>query len=49
VVDETLLRAYGYANVWAGGRLTDAAKAFLKQIDLHFHDLRHEAGSRWAE
>jgi site-specific recombinase XerC len=21
----------------------------LRQIDLHFHDLRHEAGCRWLE
>ena len=26
----------------------ESYKAY-KQIDLHFHDLRHEAGSRWLE
>jgi integrase len=26
-----------------------ASRAALKRIDLHFHDLRHEAGSRFIE
>ena len=45
----TLLRASGYQPQWTKGRLTDACKQRLAEIDLHFHDLRHEAGSRWAE
>jgi integrase len=24
-------------------------RAWLEAIDLHFHDLRHEAGCRWLE
>jgi integrase len=32
-----------------GGRLTAACRETLKAIDLHFHDLRREAGSRWME
>ncbi|MBE3064034.1 MAG: tyrosine-type recombinase/integrase [Spirochaetes bacterium] len=31
------------------GRLTPEARAAYRQIDLHFHDLRHEAGSRLLE
>jgi integrase len=29
--------------------LTQACRAELKRINLHFHDLRREAGSRWLE
>ena len=29
--------------------LTAASRATLATIDLHFHDLRREAGSRWLE
>jgi putative ABC transport system permease protein len=45
----TLLNASGCAPEWTKGRLTDACRQRLAEIDLHFHDLRHEAGSRWAE
>ena len=31
------------------GKLSDACRQRLIEIDLHFHDLRHEAGSRWLE
>ena len=36
---------------WVPGsnRLTPEYRAALAAIDLHCHDLRHEAGSRWAE
>jgi hypothetical protein len=45
-----LLRAYGYEPVWSKrGRLSQASRAQLQAIDLHFHDLRHEAGCRWLE
>ena len=45
-----MLRAYGHDPKWArGGKLTRASSAALAAIDLHFHDLRHEAGSRWLE
>ena len=30
-------------------RLAPASQAAYRAIDLHFHDLRHEAGSRWLE
>ena len=45
----TLLRASGCQPEWTKGRLTDGCRQRLNEIDLHFHDLRHEAGSRWAE
>jgi integrase len=42
------LRAAGYAPTWArsSNRLDAEARGRLRAIDLHFHDLRHEAGSR---
>jgi integrase len=45
----TLLKASGYEPEWTKGRLTEACRRRVTEIDLHFHDLRHEAGSRWAE
>jgi integrase len=45
-----VLRAYGHEPKWAtGGKLSAESRATLRSIDLHFHDLRHEAGSRWLE
>jgi len=48
--------ATGYRQVHQGsrlwlprGRLSAASRTALRRIDLHFHDLRHEAGSRWLE
>ena len=32
-----------------GGRATAECRAALAAVDLHFHDLRREAGSRWME
>ena len=32
-----------------GGYLTASCKAKLKELDLHWHDLRHECASRWLE
>ena len=29
--------------------LAAASRQAVQSIDLHFHDLRHEAGSRWLE
>jgi len=43
-------RAHGYTPVWtAQNKLGAESRAALKVIDLHFHDLRHEAGSRLIE
>jgi len=39
-------RAQAYTKTKA---LTAESIAQLEQIDLHFHDLRREAGSRWLE
>ena len=45
----TVLRSGGFQPEWTKCRLTDACRRRLAEIDLHFHDLRHEAGSRWVE
>lgn len=45
-----ILWAYGHAPAWTPtGALDRKSRDWLKQIDLHFHDLRHEAGCRWLE
>jgi hypothetical protein len=45
-----VLRAFGHEPVCeAGGRLSTASRSAFAAINLHFHDLRHEAGSRWLE
>jgi integrase len=45
------LRAHGFKAEYVKGtaRLTPAAITNLRTIDLHFHDLRREAGSRWLD
>jgi integrase len=49
--DTAVLRAHGVMpNRVAGkGKLTSESRAQLTAIDLHFHDLRHEGGSRLLE
>jgi integrase len=48
--ESATLRAHGYVPEWiTGGKLSTASRAALRRIDLHFHDLRHEAGSRFIE
>ena len=46
-----VLRAHGHTPRWRkdGDGLTPESQAAYREIDLHFHDLRHEAGSRWLE
>ena len=46
-----VLKAYGHKPEWVrpSGQLTPELRAIYQQIDLHFHDLRHEAGTRWHE
>lgn len=45
-----VLKAHGIKPVWvAGGALSSECRAHLRSIDLRFHDLRREAGSRWHE
>jgi integrase len=47
--ETAVLKAHGHAPEWIGSRLSPASRARLRAIDLHFHDLRHEAGSRFIE
>ena len=45
-----VLKAHGHRPRYTKtGHLVDASRAALQAIDLHFHDLRREAGSRWLE
>jgi integrase len=37
------------ANVRHDGKLSAESRSHLHAIDLTFHDLRHEAGSRWTD
>ena len=44
------LKAHGVKPGYTkGANLTPESRAALKGIDLHFHDLRREAGSRWMD
>jgi len=48
--DTAVLKAHGHRPVWVGSNtLSLESRATLRAIDLHFHDLRHEAGSRLHE
>ncbi len=49
--ETTVLKAHGHTPEWepGKGKLTAACRARLQAIDLHFHDLRHEGGSRLLE
>jgi integrase len=45
-----VLRAYGHTPAYTDkANLTPDCRAALADIDLHFHDLRREAGSRWMD
>ena len=46
-----VLKAHGFKPQWVKPslRLSAESRAQLAAIDLHWHDLRHEAGSRWIE
>ena len=45
-----VLRAHGHEPLWVRrGTLSKASRTELAAVDLHFHDLRHEAGCRWLE
>jgi integrase len=44
-----VLKAHGHDPVWRKTALAPESRAVLKAIDLHFHDLRHEGGSRLLE
>ena len=48
--ETAVLKAHGHTPAWAGSNgLAPTSRAALSAIDLHFHDLRHEAGSRLLE
>ncbi len=49
--EAAVLRAHGYTPkcLKKGKGLTVESRAHLRAINLHFHDLRREAGSRWLE
>ncbi len=45
-----MLKAHGYKATYVrGANLSPASRAEHRRIDLHFHDLRREAGSRWLD
>jgi len=45
-----VLKAHGHKPTYlAGANLSTESRAALRAIDLHFHDLRREAGSRWLD
>jgi integrase len=46
-----VLRAHGHEPQWTKRThgLTEESRAAFRAVDLHFHDLRHEAGCRWLE
>jgi integrase len=47
--ETAVLKAHGYTPAWVTGSLAPGSRVALQAIDLHFHDLRHEAGCRWLE
>ena len=48
--ETTVLEAHGCKPAWTPtGGLSPEPRAALRHIDLNFHDLRHEAGSRLLE
>ncbi|MGH9256758.1 MAG: tyrosine-type recombinase/integrase [Vicinamibacterales bacterium] len=48
--ETAVLRAHGVEPAWTkANKLTPESRSALAAIDLHFHDLRHEAGSRLIE
>ena len=44
-----VLKSHDKTPTWMRGHLTPASRAEYRAIDLHLHDLRREAGSRWLE
>ena len=47
--ETAVLRAHGKTPHWSKGSLAPESRRAYQDIDLHFHDLRHEAGSRFLE
>jgi integrase len=44
-----ILKAHGHPPTWTGTTLSPASRTRLQEINLHFHDLRHEGASRLLE
>lgn len=45
-----VLKSHGYTPTYSNtANLTPESRAALREVDLHFHDLRREAGSRWLD
>ena len=47
--ETAVLKAHGLTPTCVRGGLAPASRDGYRTIDLHFLDLRHEAGSRWLE
>jgi integrase len=48
--ETAVLKAHRHTPEWTKGKqLGPSSREALRAIDLHFHDLRHEAGSRLLE
>ena len=49
--ETAVLKAHGHTPRWTkrSNCLAPESQAAYAKIDLRFHDLRHEAGSRWLE
>ena len=49
--ETAVLKAHGHTPHWTTGSnsLAPESQKAHREIDLRFHDLRHEAGSRWLE
>jgi integrase len=48
--ETAVLKAHAHDPQWTKSKaLASASREALRRIDLHFHDLRHEAGSRLLE
>lgn len=48
--DTARLKAHGHTPTYdAGANLSPEARTALARIELHFHDLRRECGSRWMD
>jgi len=47
--ETAVLRTHGLEPQWIRGALASTSRQQLETIDLHFNDLRHEAGCRWLE
>lgn len=48
--DTAVLKAHGFKPAWLASGMLDAdSRARFAAINLHFHDLRREAGSRWLD